>query len=277
MRTSAVLTFALLSATQQALHPVSITRFPLSRFSPGAGLLRNPFFNTINAKTFQGLGPKRRESCNGDRVYRAREHLAHWARSARPRPRLLGDERAGRELPGEARPKSRGAGAGRDICGSGTGSARALVALYARRRRRSAALAVGSGAAGQEALSGVPTSTPAVVPSSSVEPCAYFAGTCSNPPGELRSSSPIQPLTKKGPTTVSPRGSPANRKSMGALSLRVVPVDSGCTGMCFPSGIYIYIYAVPIYIYIYRYNTCVCMYAYIYIYIYIYMAHHADP
>ena len=26
------------------LHPVSITRFPLSRFSPGAGLLRNPFF-----------------------------------------------------------------------------------------------------------------------------------------------------------------------------------------------------------------------------------------
>ena len=50
------------------LHPVSITRFPLSRFSPGAGLLRHPFFYTINAKTFQGLGPKRRESCNGDRV-----------------------------------------------------------------------------------------------------------------------------------------------------------------------------------------------------------------
>ena len=24
-------------------HPVSITRFPLRRFSPGAGLLRNPF------------------------------------------------------------------------------------------------------------------------------------------------------------------------------------------------------------------------------------------
>ena len=50
------------------LHPVSITRFPLSRFSPRAGLLRNPFVCTINAKTFQGLGPKRRESCNGDRV-----------------------------------------------------------------------------------------------------------------------------------------------------------------------------------------------------------------
>ena len=51
------------------LHPVSITRFPLSRFSPGAGLLRNPFVYTINAKIFQGLGPKRRGSCNGDRVY----------------------------------------------------------------------------------------------------------------------------------------------------------------------------------------------------------------
>ena len=25
------------------IHPVSIARFPLSRFSPGAGLLRNPF------------------------------------------------------------------------------------------------------------------------------------------------------------------------------------------------------------------------------------------
>ena len=50
------------------VHPVSITRFPLSRFSPGAGLLRNPFFYTINAKIFQGLGPKRRESCYGDRV-----------------------------------------------------------------------------------------------------------------------------------------------------------------------------------------------------------------
>ena len=26
------------------VHPVSMTRFPLSRFSPGAGLLRNPYF-----------------------------------------------------------------------------------------------------------------------------------------------------------------------------------------------------------------------------------------
>ena len=51
------------------IHPVSITRFPLRQFSPGAGLLRNPFVQTINAKTFPGLGPKRRESSNGDRVY----------------------------------------------------------------------------------------------------------------------------------------------------------------------------------------------------------------
>ena len=51
----------------ESIHPVSITRFPLTRFSPGAGLLRNLFY-TINAKIFQGLGPKRRESCNGDPV-----------------------------------------------------------------------------------------------------------------------------------------------------------------------------------------------------------------
>ena len=51
------------------VHPVSITRFPLRRFSPGAGLLRNRFSSLVAAKIFQGLGPKRRESCNGDRVY----------------------------------------------------------------------------------------------------------------------------------------------------------------------------------------------------------------
>ena len=31
------------SALSLDIHPVSITRFPLTRFSPGAGLLRNPF------------------------------------------------------------------------------------------------------------------------------------------------------------------------------------------------------------------------------------------
>ena len=30
---------------------------------------QEPIFYTINAKTYQGLGPKRRESCDGDRVY----------------------------------------------------------------------------------------------------------------------------------------------------------------------------------------------------------------
>ena len=28
-----------------SIHPVSITRFPLTRLSPGSGLLRNPFFH----------------------------------------------------------------------------------------------------------------------------------------------------------------------------------------------------------------------------------------
>ena len=30
---------------------------------------QEPIFYTINAKIFQGLGPKRRESCDGDWVY----------------------------------------------------------------------------------------------------------------------------------------------------------------------------------------------------------------
>ena len=51
------------------VHPVSITRFPLRRPSPGAGLLRNIFVHRYWHKIFQGLGPKRRESSNGDRVY----------------------------------------------------------------------------------------------------------------------------------------------------------------------------------------------------------------
>ena len=33
----------------RGLHPVSITRFPLRRFSPGAGLLRNPFVHRVVA------------------------------------------------------------------------------------------------------------------------------------------------------------------------------------------------------------------------------------
>ena len=58
----------------QTVHPVSITRFPLRRFSPGAGLLRNLFVPRYWRKIFQGLGPKRRESSNGDRVYCKFQH-----------------------------------------------------------------------------------------------------------------------------------------------------------------------------------------------------------
>ena len=54
---------------RKRLHPVSITRFPPRRFSPGAGLLRNPFVHRPWRKIFQGLGPKRQEPSNGDRVY----------------------------------------------------------------------------------------------------------------------------------------------------------------------------------------------------------------
>ena len=36
------------------IHPVSITRFPLSRFSPGAGLLRNPFFTLSMLRLSRG-------------------------------------------------------------------------------------------------------------------------------------------------------------------------------------------------------------------------------
>ena len=52
-----------------AVHPVSITRFPLRRLSPGAGLLRFVLVSLVVAKIFQGLGPKRRESSKGDRLY----------------------------------------------------------------------------------------------------------------------------------------------------------------------------------------------------------------
>ena len=34
----------------ESLHPVSITRFPLTRFSPGSGLLRNPFVHRWRLK-----------------------------------------------------------------------------------------------------------------------------------------------------------------------------------------------------------------------------------
>ena len=50
------------------LHPVSITRFPHKIFAR-VWVAQEPICYIINAKTFQGLGPKRQKSCDGDRVY----------------------------------------------------------------------------------------------------------------------------------------------------------------------------------------------------------------
>ena len=61
---------ALHQQTRYHIHLVSITRFP-----PGAGLLRNPFVHRQWRSIFQGLGPKRRESSKGDRVY-VHDHVA---------------------------------------------------------------------------------------------------------------------------------------------------------------------------------------------------------
>ena len=44
------------------VHPVSITRFPLRRFSPGAGLLRNPFFIS-SGQDFPGAGSEKTGIC----------------------------------------------------------------------------------------------------------------------------------------------------------------------------------------------------------------------
>ena len=41
-------------AERETIRPVSITRFPLSRFSPGAGLLRNPFFTLSTLRLSRG-------------------------------------------------------------------------------------------------------------------------------------------------------------------------------------------------------------------------------
>ena len=51
------------------VHPVSITRFPLSRFSPGAGLLGNPFVHRRRLRFSRGWVRKDGNLVNGDRVY----------------------------------------------------------------------------------------------------------------------------------------------------------------------------------------------------------------
>ena len=76
MRFHLLLVFALLVF---ALLVLVLLLVFLSLHPPGSGLLRNPFCYTINAKIFQALGPKKRESCNGDRVYERQESLQNIA------------------------------------------------------------------------------------------------------------------------------------------------------------------------------------------------------
>ena len=58
-----------------SVHPVPITIFSLTRLVPRVGLPGQPCidwysaFDTICAKTFQGLGPLRPKSCDENRVY----------------------------------------------------------------------------------------------------------------------------------------------------------------------------------------------------------------
>ena len=53
------------------VHPVPITIFSLTRFVPRVGLPRSLFLigSYGGAKTLQGFGPKRPESCDGNWVY----------------------------------------------------------------------------------------------------------------------------------------------------------------------------------------------------------------
>ena len=44
-------------------------KIPALKIFARGWVAQESIFYTINAKIFQGLGPKRRESCNGDRVY----------------------------------------------------------------------------------------------------------------------------------------------------------------------------------------------------------------
>ena len=53
--------------------PGLYNKIPAHKIFARGWVAQEPIFYTINAKMFQGLGPKRRESCNGDRVY-AVEH-----------------------------------------------------------------------------------------------------------------------------------------------------------------------------------------------------------
>ena len=74
------------------VHPVSITRFPLSRFSPGAGLLRNPCFALSTLRFSRGWVRKDGNLvmetgctllCAAERYGPSRAHATPRARSPR--------------------------------------------------------------------------------------------------------------------------------------------------------------------------------------------------
>ena len=44
-------------------------KIPAHKIFARAWVAQKSFFSLVAAKIFQGLGPKRQESCNGDRVY----------------------------------------------------------------------------------------------------------------------------------------------------------------------------------------------------------------
>ena len=52
------------NTTTPGLH----NKIPALKIFARGWVAQEPICYSINAKTFQGLGPKRRESCNGDRV-----------------------------------------------------------------------------------------------------------------------------------------------------------------------------------------------------------------
>ena len=52
-------------------------KIPAQKIFARGWVAQEPICSYVVAKTFQGLGPKRRESCNGDRVLRRDRSLTH--------------------------------------------------------------------------------------------------------------------------------------------------------------------------------------------------------
>ena len=57
-----------LSYSKIQLTPGLHNNIPAHKIFARVWVAQEPIFYTINGKTFQGLGPKRRESCDGDWV-----------------------------------------------------------------------------------------------------------------------------------------------------------------------------------------------------------------